>query len=447
MIENKDVLENFLELEGVFFKNSSDATCVKVSGLFDVSIPRLSKIASDLKIEMGYVSRKQGIILRILKELANLKVVMYSEGYLEVLADGYGFLRSSMNGYVPSSSDVYVSVSQIKRFGLRRGDKVYGEIRAPRNSEKFLALIRMTSVNDLVIDHLCARQHFDDLVPIYPNKRILLEVEDHIDMRILDLIVPIGRGQRGLIVAPPKSGKTVLLQHIANSIHKNYPDIKILVLLIDERVEEVTDMKRSVFGEVISSTFDESSERHVHVAEMVLEKAKRMVESGQHVVILLDSITRLARAYNITAPSSGRVLSGGLDSNALQRPKRFFGAARNIENGGSLTILATALIETYSRIDEVIFEEFKGTGNMEVYLDRKIFEKRVFPSIDINKSGTRKEELLLDVDVLNKVWILRKIFSSLSSIETIELLKSKIAATKTNVDFFKSMELSSAGQV
>jgi transcription termination factor Rho len=366
--------------------------------------------------------------------------LIYGEGVLEILPDGFGFLRSPSYNYLPGPDDIYVSPSQIRRFDLRTGDTVSGQVRPPKESERYFALLKVEAINfenpELAKDKIL----FDNLTPLYPNSRIRLETQaDEISTRIMDLLTPIGKGQRGLIVAPPRTGKTMLLQSIAHSVTYNHPDVILIVLLIDERPEEVTDMQRSVKGEVVSSTFDEPASRHVQVAEMVIEKAKRLVEHKRDVVILLDSITRLARAYNTIVPPSGKVLSGGVDSNALQKPKRFFGAARNIEEGGSLTIIATALVDTGSRMDEVIFEEFKGTGNMEIHLDRRLVDKRVFPAIDVNRSGTRKEELLLDEYELNRVWILRKVLNPLNTVDSMELLIDKIRETKTNAEFLASM--------
>ena len=366
--------------------------------------------------------------------------LLKGEGVLEILPDGYGFLRSAKNNYLSGPNDIYVSPSQIKRFSLKTGDYVYGQVRAPKDTEKYHALLKIEQINYQEPDKAIKRKNFDDLTPLYPMERIKLETTpDNLSSRVMDLITPIGKGQRGLIVAPPRTGKTMLLQNIANSITQNHPEIKIIVLLIDERPEEVTDMKRSVNAEVISSTFDESPERHVQVAEIVLERAKRLVEHGYDVLILLDSITRLARAYNSVIPPSGKVLSGGLDSNALQKPKRFFGAARNVEDGGSLTIIATALIDTGSRMDDVIFEEFKGTGNMELHLDRGLSDRRIFPAIDITRSGTRKEELLVPKDQLNRIWILRKILIEMNDIDAMLFLLDKLSKTKTNKEFLDSM--------
>jgi transcription termination factor Rho len=412
--------------------------------LSKLTISELQKIGRDLKLETPVGLRKQELIAKILEAQAKDNGLIYDEGVLEILPDGFGFLRSPNYNYLPGPDDIYISPSQIKKFGLRKGDTVAGFVRPPKEQERFFALLQVKTVNGSDLEALRERPLFDNLTPLYPERRITMENnKDDLTTRVIDLVAPIGKGQRALINAAPRTGKTIIMQKIANAITANHPEVVLLVLLIDERPEEVTDMQRSVKGEVVSSTFDEPAERHVQVAEMVSEKAKRLVEHGKDVVILLDSITRLARAYNTITPSSGRVLSGGLDSNALQRPKRFFGAARNIEEGGSLTVIATALVETGSRMDDVIFEEFKGTGNMEVYLDRKLADKRTFPAIDITRSGTRKEELLLTPEELNKVWILRKVLSSLSPVEGMELLIEKLSATKSNKDFLKSMETSS----
>ncbi|MCU0845568.1 MAG: transcription termination factor Rho [Spirochaetes bacterium] len=384
--------------------------------------------------------KKQDMIFELLKAQTERNGLIFSSGVLEILSDGYGFLRSPNYNYLPGPDDIYVSPSQIRLFGLRTGDTVTGQIRPPKDNERFYALLRVEAVNFEDPDRLQSRTLFDNLTPLYPMERIVMETaSENVDMRIVNIMTPFGKGQRALIVAPPRTGKTMLLQKIANSITTNHPEIFLIVLLIDERPEEVTDMQRTVNGEVISSTFDEPASRHVQVTEMVLEKAKRLVEHKKDVVILLDSITRLARAYNQVVPTSGKILSGGVDSNALHKPKRFFGAARNIEEGGSLTILATALVDTGSRMDEVIFEEFKGTGNSELHLDRKLSDRRIFPAIDINKSGTRKEELLLDEEELNKLWILRKVISAMSPTEAMELLVEKMKATKNNKAFFKAM--------
>lgn len=405
------------------------------------TISSLMEIARSMSIEGVSGLKKQDLIFEILKAQTERSGLIFSSGVLEVLNDGYGFLRSPNYSYLPGPDDIYVSPSQIRLFGLRTGDTVAGQIRPPKDNERFFALLRIEAVNYENPEKLQNRVLFDNLTPLYPETRINLETSsDEIDMRILNIIAPIGMGQRALIVAPPRTGKTIILQKIANAITTNNPDIILIVLLIDERPEEVTDMEHSVKGEVISSTFDEPASRHVQVSEMVLEKAKRLVEHKKDVVILLDSITRLARAYNQVVPTSGKILSGGVDSNALHKPKRFFGAARNIEGGGSLTIIATALIETGSRMDEVIFEEFKGTGNCEIVLDRKLADRRIFPAIDINKSGTRKEELLVDSEELNKIWILRKVLSSMSSTEAMEFLIEKMRGTKNNRAFFKAMQ-------
>jgi len=408
--------------------------------LKEKSIANLFDVAKELKVEGASNLRKQELIFAILQAQAEKNGTIYGEGVLETLPDGFGFLRSPDYNYVPGPDDIYISPSQIRRFGLRTGDIISGQIRPPKESERYFALLKVEKINHE--DPGAARDKilFDNLTPLYPETKIKLEYnpKDY-STRVMELVAPIGMGQRGLIVASPRTGKTVLLQAIAKAIMKNHPDIDLIVLLIDERPEEVTDMQRQVKGEVVSSTFDEPAQRHVQVAEMVLEKAKRLVEHKRNVVILLDSITRLARAFNSVIPSSGRVLSGGLDSNALQRPKRFFGSARNIEHGGSLTIIATALVDTGSRMDDVIFEEFKGTGNMELHLERKLADRRIFPSIDITLSGTRKEELLVDQGILNKMWILRKVLSPLSPVESMEFLIDKMKGTKTNQDFLESM--------
>ena len=403
----------------------------------------LLAFAEELEVENCNTMRKQDMMFAILKQLASQGTPISGAGVLEVLQDGFGFLRSPEENYLPGPDDIYVSPSQIRRFGLRTGDTVEGEIRAPKDSERYFALLKVGSINSEQPEKLRHRINFDNLTPLYPERKINLELEDPTKkdnvQRVIELTSPIGFGQRALIVAPPRTGKTVMLQEIAKSITANHPDSYLIVLLIDERPEEVTDMARSVRGEVVSSTFDEPASRHVQVAEMVMEKAKRLVEHKRDVVILLDSITRLARAYNTVVPSSGKVLTGGVDANALQRPKRFFGAARNIEQGGSLTIIATALIDTGSRMDEVIFEEFKGTGNSEIVLDRKISDKRVFPAIDIQKSGTRKEELLVDKDTLQKMWVLRRILNPMGTVDAVEFLLGKMKQTKNNDEFFNSM--------
>ncbi len=414
-----------------------------VTQLSKMTIAQLSAIAVDLKLEGVSGLRKQELIAKILEGQLKANGMIYDEGVLEILPDGFGFLRSQEYNYLSGPDDIYISPSQIKKFGLRKGDTVAGFVRPPKEGERFFALLQVKKINGIDAEVIKDRPFFDNLTPLHPDKRYTLEGDrTEVTTRLMDLIAPIGKGQRGLIVAAPKTGKTVILQKIANAIIANHPGVVMLVLLIDERPEEVTDMLRNIKGEVIASTFDEPAERHVQVAEMVLEKAKRQVEMGKDVVILLDSITRLARAFNTITPSSGRVLSGGLEATSLQRPKRFLGAARNIEEGGSLTIIATSLVETGSRMDEVIFEEFKGTGNSEVYLDRKLADRRMFPAFEINRSGTRKEELLLSEDEINKMWILRKVLAPLSSIEAMELLRDKILSTKSNKDFLKSMELS-----
>lgn len=411
-----------------------------IAELKSKKIVELNKIAEELEIE-GYSDlRKQDLIYKILETQAVKDGLSFSAGVLEVLPDGYGFLRSSDYNYLPSPDDIYVSPSQIKKFSLRTGDSVSGQVRPPKNGERFFALLKVTSVNSGEPEKIAGRRLFDNLTPLYPEKKLQLETAPgEYSARIVDLLAPIGKGQRGLIVSPPKSGKTILLQKIANSITRNHPEIKMIVLLIDERPEEVTDMKRSVQAEVISSTFDEPAERHVQIADIVIEKAKRLVEAGHDVVILLDSITRLARAHNTVIPHSGKILSGGVDANALHKPKRFFGAARHTEEGGSLTIIATALIDTGSRMDEVIFEEFKGTGNLEIVLDRNLSDKRIFPAIDVNRSGTRREELLIKEDILNRIWIIRKIISDLSAVEAMEFLLGKMRGTKNNKEFLNSM--------
>jgi transcription termination factor Rho len=411
-----------------------------IAELKEMNIAALTQIAKDLNVAGATGMRKQELIFKILQAQTEKNGLIFSEGVLETLPDGFGFLRAPDYNYLPGPDDIYVSPSQIRKFDLHTGDTVSGQIRPPKDGERYFALIKVEAINFEHPDIARNKIFFDNLTPLYPNERIKLETaSDNLSARVMDLMVPIGKGQRGLIVSPPRTGKTMLLQTIANSVTQNHPEIILIVLLIDERPEEVTDMMRSVNGEVISSTFDEPATRHVQVAEMVIEKAKRLVEHKRDVVILLDSITRLARAYNTIVPPSGKVLSGGVDSNALQRPKRFFGAARNIEEGGSLTIIATALIDTGSRMDDVIFEEFKGTGNMEVHLERKLVEKRVFPAIDINRSGTRKEELLLPKDELNRVWVLRKVLNPLSPVETMELLLERLSKKKTNSDFLASM--------
>ncbi len=403
----------------------------------------LLAFAEELEVENASTLRKQDMMFAILKQLADNDVAIYGDGVLEILQDGFGFLRSPEANYLPGPDDIYVSPSQVRRFSLRTGDTVEGQIRSPKDGERYFALLKVNTINFEPPDNVRHRINFDNLTPLYPDEKLRLELDDptkkDLTTRVIDLVAPIGKGQRALIVAPPRTGKTVMLQNMAHAISANHPDVYLIVLLIDERPEEVTDMARSVRGEVISSTFDEPASRHVQVTEMVLEKAKRLVEHKRDVVILLDSITRLARAYNTVVPSSGKVLTGGVDANALQRPKRFFGAARNIEEGGSLSIIATALIDTGSRMDEVIFEEFKGTGNSEIILDRKLSDKRTFPAIDITKSGTRKEELLVDKGVLSKMWVLRRILMPMGVVDAMEFLVDKLKHSKNNSDFFEAM--------
>jgi transcription termination factor Rho len=412
-----------------------------ISDLKEMSISKLTQIAKELDIPGATGMRKQEIIFKILQAQTEKSGLIFSEGVLETLPDGFGFLRAPDYNYLPGPDDIYVSPSQIRKFDLRTGDTISGQIRPPKEGERYFALIKVEAINFEPPEMARDRVFFDNLTPLYPEEKLRLEtLPENLAGRVLDLMTPIGKGQRALIVAPPRTGKTMLLQSVANSITKNHPEVTLIVLLIDERPEEVTDMQRSVHGEVISSTFDEPPTRHVQVADMVIEKAKRLVEYGRDVVILLDSITRLARAHNSVVPPSGKILSGGIDSNALQKPKRFFGSARNIEEGGSLTIIATALIDTGSRMDDVIFEEFKGTGNLEINLDRKLTEKRIFPSIDINKSGTRKEELLLAQKDFNRIIALRRVLSQLSATEAMELLLERLGKTKSNSDFLDSMQ-------
>jgi transcription termination factor Rho len=435
-------------MERTNHKNAQQQSSLDASVFMKMSISELTKIAKELGVECSGDLTKQEIIAKILEVHAQTSGVILGGGVLEIITSdgGFGFLRQPAYNYLPSPEDIYISPAQIKRFGLRKGDMVYGFVRPPKRDEKnerYFALLQILEVNSSDPETLSERMLFENLTPLYPTTRIHLEMPNDLTLRIIDLLAPIGQGQRGLIVSPPRAGKTVILQKIANAITHNHPEMTPIILLIDERPEEVTDMQRSVKAEVISSTFDEPADRHVQVAEMVLERAKRLVEHKKHVVILLDSITRLARAYNTITPPSGRVLSGGIDANALQRPKRFFGAARATEEGGSLTIIATALIDTGSRMDEVIFEEFKGTGNMELVLDRNLANRRIFPAIDINKSGTRKEELILTQEELNKVWILRKILTPLSPVEAMTMLIEKMSQTKTNAEFLKLMEISS----
>ena len=419
---------------------AAPAQSISLSAMKEMNISALTKIAKELDIAGATGMRKQELIFEILRVRAEKSGNIFSEGVLETLPDGFGFLRAPDYNYLPGPDDIYVSPSQIRKFDLHTGDTVSGVIRPPKDGERYFALIKVEAINFEPPEKTKEKVFFENLTPLYPQQKLTLEtLAENLSGRVMDLLTPIGKGQRGLIVAPPRTGKTMLLQSIANSITANHPEVYLIVLLIDERPEEVTDMQRSVRGEVISSTFDEPAQRHVQVAEMVIEKAKRLVEHKKDVVILLDSITRLARAYNTIVPASGKVLSGGVDSNALQRPKRFFGAARCIEEGGSLTIVATALVDTGSRMDEVIFEEFKGTGNMEIHLDRKLTDRRVFPSIDITKSGTRKEELLMPKEELNRVWVLRKVLTPLSPTEAMELLLSKMSKTKTNGEFLAAM--------
>ena len=413
---------------------------ISLAELKDKNITDLAKIAKELNIPGSSGMRKQELIFQILRAQTEKNGLIFSEGVLECLPDGFGFLRAPEYNYLPGPDDIYVSPSQIRKFDLRTGDTVSGQVRPPKDGERYFALIKVEAVNFEDPEVARNKIFFDNLTPLYPQERIRLETgREPLTTRVMDMLTPIGKGQRGLIVAPPRTGKTMLLQTIANSITANHPEIALIVLLIDERPEEVTDMQRTVKGEVISSTFDEPPQRHIQVAEMVLEKAKRLVEHKRDVVILLDSLTRLGRAYNAVTPPSGKVLSGGIDANALQRPRRFFAAARNIEEGGSLTIMATALIDTGSRMDDVIFEEFKGTGNMEINLDRRLVDKRVFPTIDINRSGTRKDELLLPADELNRIWVLRKVLSPLSTVEAMELLLGRLTKSKSNAEFLASM--------
>jgi len=440
--ENGSKKENKNETKKENTPNNAGERILNIAELKGKNIEELNRLAKSYGVTGCSNLRKQELIFKVLEAQTEKNGLIFNEGVLEVLPDGFGFLRAPSYNYLPGPDDIYVSPSQIRRFDLKTGDTVSGQVRPPKENERYFALLKVEAVNFESPDVAKEKILFDNLTPLYPEDRLQLEVEgENPDMRILDLVAPIGKGQRGLIVAPPRTGKTVLLQTIANSITKNDPEVKLIVLLIDERPEEVTDMLRSVNGEVISSTFDEPPQRHVQVAEMVMEKAKRLVEHKHDVVILLDSITRLARAYNTIVPPSGKILSGGVDSNALQRPKRFFGAARNIEEGGSLTVIATALVDTGSRMDDVIFEEFKGTGNMELHLDRRLVDKRVFPAIDINRSGTRKEELLIPKEKLNRIWILRKILHPMSPTESMELLLEKLKSTKTNDQFLDTMHM------
>jgi transcription termination factor Rho len=412
-----------------------------IAELKEMSITKLTQVAKGLDIPGATGMRKQELIFKILQAQTEKSGLIFSEGVLETLPDGFGFLRAPDYNYLPGPDDIYVSPSQIRKFDLRTGDTISGQIRPPKEGERYFALIKVEAINFEPPEMARERVFFDNLTPLYPDTKLRMEAEaDNLSARVIDLVTPIGKGQRALIVAPPRTGKTMLMQAIANSVTKNHPEVTLIVLLIDERPEEVTDMQRSVHGEVISSTFDEPAQRHVQVADMVIEKAKRLVEYGRDVVILLDSITRLARAHNQVVPPSGKILSGGIDSNALQKPKRFFGAARNIEEGGSLTIIATALIDTGSRMDDVIFEEFKGTGNLEIHLDRKLSEKRIFPAIDINKSGTRKEELLQTPEDLSRIYVLRRVLSQLTPVEAMELLLDKLGKTRANAEFLDSMQ-------
>ncbi len=431
-------------------KHDPDAPKIRINDLSKMSMPDIRLLAADLglKKENTISLKKQEIIFQVLKAHIDKGGVIYAYGSLEILPDGYGFLRSPQNSYLPGTDDVYISPSQIRLFNLRTGDTVYGQIRSPKEGERFFAMLRVVNVNFSDPAEAQSRVSFENLTPLYPTQRLNMETEaGDPSTRIINLFCPIGKGQRGLIVSPPKSGKTIILQKIANAITENHPEVYLIVLLIDERPEEVTDMQRSVQGEVVASTFDEQATRHVQVAEMVIEKARRLVEHKKDVVILLDSITRLARAYNQTVPTSGKILSGGVDSNALHKPKRFFGAARNIENGGSLTVVATALIETGSRMDEVIFEEFKGTGNMELSLDRRLADKRVYPAFNVKKSSTRKEDLLLESEELNKMWILRKVMSPMDDLETTEMIVDKMCKTRNNEAFLKGMNTSSSREL
>ena len=423
--------------------DGSEGSTLNLAGLKDMSISELTHIAKEMGIEGATGLRKQDLIFKLLAAQTEKSGLIFSEGVLETLPDGFGFLRAPEYNYLPGPDDIYVSPSQIRKFDLRTGDTVSGQIRPPKEGERYFALIKVEAINFEAPETSREKIFFDNLTPLYPDEQLSMEIENdqtRIAARVIDLVTPIGKGQRALIVAPPRTGKTMLLQSIANSITMNHPEVTLIVLLIDERPEEVTDMQRSVKGEVISSTFDEPPTRHVQVADMVIEKAKRLVEHQKDVVILLDSITRLARAHNAVVPPSGKILSGGIDSNALQRPKRFFGAARNIEEGGSLTIIATALIDTGSRMDDVIFEEFKGTGNSEIHLDRKLSDKRLFPAIDLQRSGTRKEELLLSPENLNRIWVMRRVLNPLSPVEQMEVVLERLSKTKTNAEFLASMQ-------
>jgi len=436
-IEDDDDVEDGTEVE---LDENGERVSLDISELKGMTAAKLSEKAKELEVENATGMRKQDLIFQILRQTSKRNGHMVANGVLEILPDGFGFLRSPSYNYVWSPDDIYISPSQIRRFGLRKGDTITGTVRPPKEGERYFALLKVESINGTTPKKAREKILFDNLTPLYPEEKLKLETtKKKLTTRFMDLLIPLGKGQRSLIVAPPRTGKTMLMQDIANAITTNHPEVTLIVLLIDERPEEVTDMERTVDGEVISSTFDEPAERHVQVAEMVIEKAKRLVEHGNDVVILLDSITRLARAYNTVTPASGKVLSGGIDANALHKPKRFFGAARNVEEGGSLTICATALVETGSRMDEVIFEEFKGTGNMEVNLDRKLSDRRIFPSIDVMKSGTRKEELLIGKDMLQRIWLLRKILNELNVVEAAEFLLDKLKKTENNSDFIESM--------
>ncbi len=423
---------------------TSNGDTLDLAELKDMSISELTTVAKELDIEGASGMRKQELIFKVLAAQTEKSGLIFSQGVLETLPDGFGFLRAPEYNYLPGPDDIYVSPSQIRKFDLRTGDTISGQIRPPKEGERYFALIKVEAINFEAPEASRTKIFFDNLTPLYPDEQLRMETSDptKVSARVIDLVTPIGKGQRALIVAPPRTGKTMLLQTIANSITQNHPEVTLIVLLIDERPEEVTDMQRSVHGEVISSTFDEPPTRHVQVADMVIEKAKRLVEHKKDVVILLDSITRLARAHNAVVPPSGKILSGGIDSNALQRPKRFFGAARNIEEGGSLTIIATALIDTGSRMDDVIFEEFKGTGNSEIHLDRKLSEKRLFPAIDLQRSGTRKEELLIDAENLNRIWVMRRVLNPLSAVEQMEVVLERLSKAKTNAEFLASMQTS-----
>jgi len=442
--ENGSPVDEVREKKSTPFNGGgADDAMLNLAGLKDQSISELTSIAKEMGIEGATGLRKQELIFKVLATQTEKSGLIFSEGVLETLPDGFGFLRAPEYNYLPGPDDIYVSPSQIRKFDLRTGDTVSGQIRPPKEGERYFALIKVEAINFEAPEQSREKIFFDNLTPLYPDEQLNMEIVDDpekISARVIDLVTPIGKGQRAVIVAPPRTGKTMLLQTIANSVTQNHPEVALIVLLIDERPEEVTDMQRTVKGEVISSTFDEPPTRHVQVADMVIEKAKRLVEHKRDVVILLDSITRLARAHNAVVPPSGKILSGGIDSNALQRPKRFFGAARNIEEGGSLTIIATALIDTGSRMDDVIFEEFKGTGNSEIYLDRKLSDKRLYPAIDLQRSGTRKEELLIDKENLNRIWVMRRVLNPLSPVEQMEVVLERLSKTKTNAEFLASMQ-------